>query len=261
MQVFIRRKWSLKPVPRAASCHLVSDATSGVPCDRRINAQQQADDHLLAQPERRALRRTRARLVPASHPGPGQVKITTDLDAVAEQARHPRQPVRVSLAPSTETASRAVLAPPRERDVKSGQIKSSGNDGTLKSDTARIDRAPEPTAAMEQQPVHQARYAVPAQSGTRTSRQAAKNSASPTPATAPPATPTTTSSALRANIVPFCRHANRSFKCASLRISTSSAFLSRANQRGAGHECYCESSQSFRTVILCARARKYSSTR
>jgi len=33
MQVFIRRKWSLKPVPRAASCYLVGDATSGVAGD------------------------------------------------------------------------------------------------------------------------------------------------------------------------------------------------------------------------------------
>jgi DDE_Tnp_1-associated len=33
MQIFIRRKWSLKPVPRAASCYLVGGATSGVAGD------------------------------------------------------------------------------------------------------------------------------------------------------------------------------------------------------------------------------------
>jgi hypothetical protein len=33
MQIFIRRKWSLKPVPRAVSCYLVGDATSGVAGD------------------------------------------------------------------------------------------------------------------------------------------------------------------------------------------------------------------------------------
>ena len=33
MQIFIRRKWSLKPAPRSASCYLVGDATPGAAGD------------------------------------------------------------------------------------------------------------------------------------------------------------------------------------------------------------------------------------